>query len=167
MISKKPLLSRLFTGLYPVIVLLLCTCAQASAQDDPGIGSAGDGASPQLISTAVLSGAAIFEYNSYQLTPAAVGALNKLINDLDGFVAIDSVKVIGHTDDKGSEKYNRELSSKRARYIAHFFAKRFPHLNVISVGAGESSPVASNDTAAGRQRNRRVEIQVLARGVKP
>jgi len=121
----------------------------------------------QQVSTAVLSGEAVFDYNAFSLKPSAVTVLNKLIDDLNGFLAVDSVKIIGHTDNVGSDKYNRQLSEKRARFIASFFLKRFPHLEVSALGAGESLPIATNETAEGRQRNRRVEIQVIARGVKP
>lgn len=124
-------------------------------------------AATTMISTAVLSGEAVFAYNSYVLTQESILSLDKLISDLDDFVMVDSVKVIGHTDDRGSDKYNQQLSERRARFIAQFFSRRFPNLAVSSLGAGESSPIASNSTEEGRGRNRRVEIQVIARGVNP
>ncbi|MBX2885297.1 MAG: OmpA family protein [Granulosicoccus sp.] len=118
-----------------------------------------------MISTAVLSGEAVFAYNSYVLSNESIQVLNKLIRDLDDFASVESIKVIGHTDDRGSDKYNLQLSEHRARYIAQFFARRFPSLKVSALGAGESSPIASNATAEGRERNRRVEIQVIAKGL--
>ncbi len=128
---------------------------------------ASEPSAPVMISTAVLSGEAVFAYNSYVLTKESIQALDKLIKDLDDFVMVDSVKVIGHTDDRGSDKYNQQLSERRARYIAQFFSRRFPNIEVSSLGAGESSPIATNSTPEGRKRNRRVEIQVIARGANP
>lgn len=124
----------------------------------------GESAAPVLISTAVLSGEAVFEYNRYVLSAESIEVLNKLIRDLNDFALVESVKVIGHTDDRGSEKYNQQLSEKRARYIAQFFARKFPAIAVSAHGLGEMSPIASNATPEGRERNRRVEIQVVAKG---
>ncbi len=160
MILKRRVWSLLFT-------LLIGGVSLAVAQSEVSSTAQESTQNTQRISTAVLSGEAVFDYNTFHLSAAAVTALNKLINDLNGFVAVDSVKVIGHTDDVGSDKYNRQLSEKRARFIARFFARRFPDIEVSALGVGESSPIATNTTAEGRQRNRRVEIQVIARGVKP
>jgi len=153
---------RLFWG-----VLLVSNALVVLAQSNEDDAVQGTTETTQQITTAVLSGEAVFDYNTFVLSPSAVTVLNKLIDDLNGFLAVDSVKIIGHTDNVGSDKYNRQLSEKRARFIASFFAKRFPHLEVSAVGAGESLPIATNETAEGRHRNRRVEIQVIARGVKP
>ncbi len=66
--------------------------------------------------------------------------------------------VAGHTDSVGSDAYNLGLSQRRARAVAA--VARSVGANVVSVqGYGESQPRASNDTADGRQLNRRVEIQ--------
>jgi OOP family OmpA-OmpF porin len=64
--------------------------------------------------------------------------------------------VTGHTDARGSAAYNRALSLRRARAVAAVLRAG----RVRIVAAGESRPVASNRAAAGRARNRRVEIAV-------
>jgi len=72
------------------------------------------------------------------------------------------VEVAGHTDSTGSEAYNLALSERRAVSVSSYLTSRQVRPDrLISVGVGESRPVASNDTAAGRQQNRRVEITIV------
>jgi outer membrane protein OmpA-like peptidoglycan-associated protein len=69
------------------------------------------------------------------------------------------VVIEGHTDSRGSDEYNHELSKDRAAAVQDALASRGIERNrVEAVGKGEGFPVASNDTSAGRQENRRVEI---------
>lgn len=69
------------------------------------------------------------------------------------------ILVIGHTDAAGSGAYNQTLSEQRARTVAELFQETgVPSDQIYFQGAGESQPVATNDTAAGRSTNRRVEI---------
>jgi len=73
----------------------------------------------------------------------------------------DGTKVIveGHTDSRGSDEYNQELSQQRAQAVAAALASRgIDPSRVEAVGRGKALPVASNDTAAGQQQNRRVEL---------
>jgi outer membrane protein OmpA-like peptidoglycan-associated protein len=72
------------------------------------------------------------------------------------------VEVAGHTDSTGSESYNQSLSQKRSGSVAAYLTSRSVRSDrLISVGAGETRPIATNDTAAGRQQNRRVEITIV------
>lgn len=72
------------------------------------------------------------------------------------------VEVAGHTDNVGSDAYNQELSVRRANSVASYLQSRgVMQQRLITVGAGESRPVASNDTEAGRAQNRRVEITLV------
>jgi outer membrane protein OmpA-like peptidoglycan-associated protein len=72
------------------------------------------------------------------------------------------VEVAGHTDSTGATQYNQELSQQRADSVASYLRSRKVRGDrLIVVGAGESYPVASNDTPAGRQLNRRVEITII------
>jgi len=69
------------------------------------------------------------------------------------------IEVAGHTDNTGEDAYNQALSERRARTVAQYLAsKGVMDQRIITVGAGESRPVASNATAEGRQANRRVEL---------
>jgi len=72
------------------------------------------------------------------------------------------VEVAGHTDNKGTEIYNQALSERRSASVVSYLVSRQVALErLISVGAGELRPVASNATEAGRQLNRRVEITIV------
>jgi len=69
------------------------------------------------------------------------------------------VEVAGHTDSTGSSEYNQKLSERRAEAVAQYLeGQGLRNDRVITVGAGETRPVASNDTPDGRQANRRVEL---------
>ena len=72
------------------------------------------------------------------------------------------VEVAGHTDSKGTDAYNQALSERRAASVGnHLMSKGLMRDRFILVGAGESRPIASNDTDAGRAQNRRVEITLV------
>ncbi|MEE9320380.1 MAG: OmpA family protein [Granulosicoccus sp.] len=119
------------------------------------------------LSLAVLSGEALFPSASSVLTDSGVATINLLIDDLGKYAEILSVRIVGHTDSDGTAAYNRYLSEQRALYLAALFSKRLPSISVVSFGAGETQPIATNTTQAGRKTNRRVEIQVLATGIAP
>jgi len=69
------------------------------------------------------------------------------------------VEVAGHTDSTGSTEYNQALSERRAQTVAQYLqGKGLMEQRIITIGAGETHPVATNDTPEGRQLNRRVEL---------
>lgn len=71
------------------------------------------------------------------------------------------VDVVGHTDSTGAADYNQRLSVARASSVARYLeSQQVLSQRVVTQGAGETSPVASNDTASGRSLNRRVEIHL-------
>lgn len=70
-----------------------------------------------------------------------------------------TVDVVGHTDNTGSEAYNQDLSTRRASSVAGILLEEgVEPFRIRSFGRGELAPVATNDTAEGRQQNRRVEV---------
>lgn len=72
------------------------------------------------------------------------------------------VEVAGHTDSTGAAQYNQQLSERRAQSVAAYLqSRKVKGERLMVVGAGESYPVASNDTPSGRQLNRRVEITIV------
>ena len=72
-----------------------------------------------------------------------------------------TVSIVGHTDSIGSEGYNQKLSERRANSVAGFLSSKGMNRGVMQVsGRGESQPVASNKSKAGRAQNRRVDIRV-------
>lgn len=72
------------------------------------------------------------------------------------------IEVAGHTDSVGSDAYNQQLSTQRANAVSAYLSSRgVMQQRMIVVGAGETRPIASNDTDAGRAQNRRVEITIV------
>ena len=72
------------------------------------------------------------------------------------------VEVAGHTDSSGSDDYNQSLSVRRAASVTNYLVSRSVKSDrLITVGAGEKYPIASNETSEGRQLNRRVEINIV------
>ena len=72
------------------------------------------------------------------------------------------IEVAGHTDSTGSDQYNQQLSQRRASAVASYLGSHgVDNQRLITVGAGETHPVASNDTDAGRAQNRRVEMTIV------
>ena len=71
------------------------------------------------------------------------------------------IEIEGHTDSVGTDDYNQRLSERRAESVRSYWSARTSSRPMVtSVGFGESRPVATNDTSAGRQQNRRVELIV-------
>ena len=102
-----------------------------------------------------------FEFDSDRLTAEAQQILDGVALTLQAYPKI-SVEVEGHTDNIGSESYNLGLSERRAiavkRYLSeHGVAAR----RMTPVGYGETRPIESNETDAGRENNRRVELHVV------
>jgi outer membrane protein OmpA-like peptidoglycan-associated protein len=105
-------------------------------------------------------GDVLFDSGKATLKPGAASTIDRLAAFLEK-APERSVAIEGHTDSIGTEGYNRQLSEDRANAVkAALVAKGIPAERVVTVGKGEDEPVASNDNAAGRQQNRRVEIIV-------
>ena len=116
---------------------------------------------PQTIHK-TLAGGSHFATSSASLTREGQNALNRLANDLlRDRVVIHNIAVVGHTDSVGDTRSNQRLSEQRANTVANYLASRGLNRGVMTViGRGESQPIASNATAAGRAQNRRVNIVV-------
>jgi outer membrane protein OmpA-like peptidoglycan-associated protein len=108
-----------------------------------------------------MPGNVTFATDSSDLNPAFFDVLNsvgKVITEFDKTI----VEVAGHTDSTGSESYNLALSERRAGSVTSYLqAQGINAQRIIQVGVGELRPVADNNTAAGRQANRRVEITLV------
>ncbi|GAB3648858.1 OmpA family protein [Echinicola sediminis] len=104
----------------------------------------------------------LFGFDSYQLTPQAqenVMKLAKILNDYPD----TNIMIYGHTDSKGSDEYNQSLSEKRANSVSNYLKMQgISNVRLATEGQGESMPVATNDTEAGRAQNRRVEVAITA-----
>jgi outer membrane protein OmpA-like peptidoglycan-associated protein len=100
----------------------------------------------------------LFDFDSATLRTEARRDLQDLARSLQNHTHIDAL-VVGHTDSTGPADYNQRLSERRAESVAVFLSQQgvAPGRMRIS-GMGESQPIASNATPAGRQQNRRVEV---------
>ncbi len=105
----------------------------------------------------------LFDFDSHSLRSTSKSTLRDLAEVLVDYPDTDIV-VEGHTDATGTDSYNQALSVRRARAVRDFLMDSgVVGSRISSLGLGESQPVASNDTAEGRQLNRRVEIEIVAR----
>ena len=101
-----------------------------------------------------------FDFGSANLKSAFTPTLEKVANILQRYPNT-VIHVVGHTDRVGSESYNMTLSQNRAESVVGYFAARgVMRDRLVATGRGESEPRATNETEAGRQLNRRVEIYV-------
>ena len=104
----------------------------------------------------------LFDVNSSNLRAAAQGNLRDLTQSLEDYEGTD-VLVVGHTDSTGDADYNQSLSERRADAARnHLVGTGLESDRVTAMGMGETEPVETNDTDAGRQANRRVEIAIFA-----
>lgn len=89
---------------------------------------------------------------------AVLNSVAKVLTEFDKTV----VEVAGHTDSTGSDQYNQALSERRASSVARYLQNQgINPQRMITIGLGESMPVADNGTASGRQLNRRVELTMV------
>lgn len=109
-------------------------------------------------------GDVLFDYNRASLKPGAQQHLYRLVTFLQEHPE-QTVMIEGHTDSRGSESYNLDLSERRARAVQDFLTSNgISPERIVSRGLGEAYPLASNDTVAGRQQNRRIEIVLPGAG---
>jgi outer membrane protein OmpA-like peptidoglycan-associated protein len=107
----------------------------------------------------------LFDFNKYTLKPGAREKVAKVSGILLAYPGL-KLQLEGHTDSVGSDDYNLNLSQQRADAVRDFLAEQgVSTASISAVGMGKSDPVASNDTAAGRQQNRRVELVVSGNAI--
>jgi len=102
----------------------------------------------------------LFDSGSATLYPGSFDQLRSLAQTLNRYPKSDVI-IKGHTDSTGEEAFNQTLSERRADGVRNFLiAESVAPPRITAIGFGESVPVAGNDTEVGRQRNRRVEIEI-------
>lgn len=104
----------------------------------------------------------MFDLDSYQLKPETQ---NNLVNLSKTLKKYDDTNILieGHTDNTGTDDYNMKLSDERADRVASFLIDQgVKGSRIDTEGYGESQPIDSNETSAGRQKNRRVEVAIYA-----
>jgi outer membrane protein OmpA-like peptidoglycan-associated protein len=104
----------------------------------------------------------MFGFDSTAIRPQAAENLRNLAGSLKEYPDTDLL-IVGHTDASGTDAYNLDLSSRRARAAADYLSVQgVPMSRLRVVGRGEAEPRATNDTDAGQQLNRRIEIAIFA-----
>ncbi len=114
------------------------------------------------VATVALDGTALFDFDSDVLTPAGQQELQSLVAKIGADGTVGTVEIVGHADSVGTDTYNQSLSERRAATVHSYLHSALKGVPMTAKGMGESSPVANNATPAGRQKNRRVEINIQA-----
>ncbi len=111
---------------------------------------------------------ALFDFDKYNLKPTGQARLTQLASDINRTEKVTSIKIVGHTDSKGTEEYNYKLGLRRANTVAAFLAEKgVPRTKESIKSEGELNPVAPNtlpngkDNPEGRALNRRVEVTTV------
>jgi outer membrane protein OmpA-like peptidoglycan-associated protein len=104
----------------------------------------------------------LFDTDKATVKPSAAEALKQITASINQRYAGKDVRILGFADARGDKSYNRDLSKQRAEAVKNYLVTtdKMPADRVSTEAFGETQPVASNATAAGRQENRRVEIAV-------
>jgi outer membrane protein OmpA-like peptidoglycan-associated protein len=104
----------------------------------------------------------LFDFDSDVVRPEAQTNLRELALSLDKYPGSDLL-IAGHTDAVGSDAYNQRLSERRSASAANYLVSQgVARSRLATRGLGETEPVATNDTEAGRRQNRRVEVAIYA-----
>jgi len=104
----------------------------------------------------------LFDVDKATLKPEAQANLTKLAKILDKYPDTN-ILIEGHTDASGSDEYNLRLSQSRSQSVANYVAGLGVNpARFTTMGYGESQPIATNETAEGKQQNRRVELAIMA-----
>jgi len=102
-----------------------------------------------------------FDFDKSVVKPEGKAKLDDLVGKLKG-ITLEVVIAVGHTDSIGTDAYNQKLSVRRAEAVkAYLVSKGIEANRIYTEGKGEKQPAADNRTAAGRAKNRRVEIEVV------
>lgn len=121
-------------------------------------------AAPENVTMSLSSGAT-FALGGSTLSSEGKAEVAAMVAKFEG-KTVDSVVVVGYTDDSGDAAFNQQLSEKRAEAVkAELVANGANPDKISTVGHGEDNPIADNSTPEGREKNRRVEIKV--EGVQP
>lgn len=117
---------------------------------------------PVIISEKVTFAAdAFFDFDKAVLKPEGKAKLDEVVTKLSS-INLEVIIAVGHTDSVGSDAYNEKLSVRRAEAVkAYLVGKGIEKNRVYTEGKGKKQPVAENKTAAGRAKNRRVEIEFV------
>ena len=104
----------------------------------------------------------LYDFDSDRIRAEAAQNLRNLAGSLDQYPNTELL-IVGHTDSQGPDSYNWDLSERRSRSAADYLAAQgVARARLRTAGRGETEPIAPNDTEAGQQQNRRVEVAIFA-----
>ncbi len=110
----------------------------------------------------VISEAVLFDFNEATLRPDGDSVLRQVVGVLQSHPELKLIEIQGHTDDKGDALYNLDLSQRRVETVmAWLVSQGVSPDRLVAKGYGESSPIKTNSTEAGRAANRRVQFMIL------
>ena len=108
-------------------------------------------------------GEILFDTDSFTLKSESKETIDNIIEAIKKTYPDREIIVRGHTDNTGSEEYNKNLSERRAKTVADYILPNLNHDKLSYSGFGDKEPIAPNDTAEGRSKNRRVDIIIKLR----
>ncbi|MFT3811914.1 MAG: OmpA family protein [Acidovorax sp.] len=116
---------------------------------------------PAVATKVTFAADAFFDFDKAVLKPEGKAKLDDLASKVKD-INLEVIIAVGHTDSVGSDAYNQKLSVRRAEAVkAYLVSKGIEKNRVYTEGKGKKQPIADNKTAAGRAKNRRVEIEVV------
>jgi outer membrane protein OmpA-like peptidoglycan-associated protein len=136
-------------------------------EDEDGCPEPGPGAATVTVTERriLISERIYFDFDADTIRPVSLPLLDQVAAAIRNLAASRRVRVEGYTDSEGDDRYNTDLSYRRARSVVHYLVSRgVPRARVTFEGYGEARPVAPNDSPQGRALNRRVEFTILEAG---
>lgn len=107
----------------------------------------------------------MFDYNKATIKAESHGLLNDVADVIKENPTVTKINVEGHTDSDGSDSYNKKLSQKRANSVKDYLVKAGIDGSILeAIGYGEERPLADNGTDEGKEKNRRVEFNIIGQG---
>ena len=151
-----------FPGCDGAIAPVVPVAAAPAAVAPPVVAPVAPPAPAPTVATKVTYAAdAFFDFNKSVVKPEGKAKLDDLVGKIKD-INLEVIIAVGHTDSVGGDAYNQKLSVKRSEAVkAYLVSKGIEKNRVYTEGKGEKQPVADNKTAAGRAKNRRVEIEVV------
>jgi outer membrane protein OmpA-like peptidoglycan-associated protein len=108
-----------------------------------------------------------FDYNTATIKPASFSLMDEITDVIKKHPEIQKTQVEGYASAEGDDFYNQQLSDRRAKSVMKYLVDHGVDASrLVAKGFGEDRPIASNDTEEGREKNRRVEFNILERSAE-